>query len=121
MIIFLHSAGQHGKQGSMASSAQDCLPGHTCEMSNKWCVLLRRRVKCFYAGVRWGLTLAPEALASRHALATSLTAAFSQVWHSSFCHKLLSICIRRTRSVPKGPAPDLHAAAAGQWQGVVGT
>ena len=41
------------------------------------------RVKCFYAGVRWGLTLAPETLSSRQLLATALSTAFSVV--SSLC------------------------------------
>ncbi|BDA44289.1 hypothetical protein COCOBI_05-4730 [Coccomyxa sp. Obi] len=36
------------------------------------------RIKCFYAGVRWGLTLPPEALSSRTSLATSLSAAYGQ-------------------------------------------
>ncbi|KAK9915578.1 hypothetical protein WJX75_001072 [Coccomyxa subellipsoidea] len=36
------------------------------------------RIKCFYAGVRWGLTLPPEALSSRTSLASSLSAAYGK-------------------------------------------
>ena len=37
----------------------------------------QRLVKCFHAGVRWGITLAPDALKTRADLATSLNDAFA--------------------------------------------
>ena len=41
--------------------------------------MLLRRVKCFYAGVRWALVLPTEAVLTRQALAAALTAALGQV------------------------------------------
>ncbi len=110
----------------MAGSCGKLGPGLSAGMELIGDVRLRR-VKCFYAGVRWGLALPPEALASRHALAASLTAAFSQVWHvlmlHSPCCMLLGSTCGLTRPVATGPAaqghpPDMHAVAAREWQGL---
>ena len=37
------------------------------------------RVKCFYAGVRWAISLPKEAVLTRQALASALTSALGQV------------------------------------------
>lgn len=36
-----------------------------------------RLIKCFHAGVRWGITLTPESLKTRNDLATALNDAFA--------------------------------------------
>ena len=51
----------------------------TCEtvMESARCQSGQRLVKCFHAGVRWGITLAPDALKTRADLATALNDAFA--------------------------------------------
>lgn len=46
--------------------------------STPWCVRAGQRlIKCYLAGVRWGIKLSPEALQSRSDLAAALNDAFA--------------------------------------------